>query len=321
MRAIPLRLCVFVSIVALSACQGDDGGAASAPASSTPSSTGDTAPTGTPSPTGAATAHTGTAATEGTLSALTYNVHGLPDVITGDDGNARMQAISPLLDRFDIVGLQETFDPDKHALLTADAHHQVQTWFDDKVEDSRVYGSGLAVLARAELVEVFTEHYRQCNGLLDDSSDCLASKGFQVVRLRLGGPGGAELDVYNTHHEAGGSEDDELARSDQVSQVLESIAGRSAGRAILYLGDTNLRPSDPPDAVELQRYAEAGLRDACLEVACPETDHIDRFLLRDSDALALQVTAWANEAAFFDADGVPLSDHPAISTELSWSLR
>lgn len=255
-------------------------------------------------------------ATAGRFTALTYNVHGLPDAITGDDGEARMRGIAPLLDAFDLVGIQETFDTERHELLIAGSTHPVQLRFDDKVEEGRVYGSGLALLARAELVETFEEHYTSCNGLLDDSSDCLASKGFQVARFRLGD---AELDVYNTHHEAGGSEADELVRAEQVEQVIASMDGRSAGRAVLFMGDTNLRPSDPPDADLLARYAEVGLRDACLEVACPETDHIDRFLVRDSDALQLVVEAWANEPAFYDAEGVPLSDHPAISATFAWS--
>jgi len=253
--------------------------------------------------------------TEGSLRVLTYNVHGLPDALTGDDGEARMRAIAPLLEDFDLVGLQETFDEDKHALLTAEATHEVQTWFSEKVESSRAYGSGLAVLARAPLVEEFTEHYRMCHGLLDASSDCLASKGFQVVRLSVGG---AELDLYNTHHEAGGGVEDEATRADQVSQVLDSLATRSAGRAVIFVGDTNLRPSDPPDAEQLARYAEVGLRDACVELDCTEPDHIDRIYVRDSDDLKLQVTDWANEPAFFDADGVPLSDHPAISATIRY---
>ena len=51
----------------------------------------------------------------------------------------------------------------------------------------------------------------------------------------------------------------------------------------------------------------------------PHHDHIDRFLLRDSDVLQLTVEGWANEAAFYDGDGVPLSDHPAISAVVGWA--
>jgi len=289
------------------------------PAEATGSPTPSTGATGATGATG--TLDTGTPPpTEGSFTALTYNVHGLPDALTGDDGNARMNAIAPLIEGFDIVGLQETFDPDKHELLTAASTHEVHTWFDDKVEDGRAYGSGLAVLSRVgTLVEVFEEHYEQCHGVLDSSSDCLASKGFQVVRLDLGG--GVELDVYNTHHEAGGEKEDEAVRATQVDQVIASMDGRSAGRAILFMGDTNLRPSDAPDAEQLARYAAAGLRDACVEVGCAEADHIDRFLLRDSDALQLTVEGWANEPAFYDGEGVPLSDHPAISAVVGWALR
>ncbi len=258
--------------------------------------------------------------TEGSLSALTYNVQGLPDVLTDHPrpGLDRMERIAPLLVDYDVVGLQEDFDAANHAALVARADHDLVTWFDDPVDDTRVYGPGLSLLTRAgQVVEVREEHYTTCHGVLDGASDCLASKGFHVVRLDLGG--GVELDVLNTHHEAGGGTEDDLARAAQVAQVLAALEGPSAGRAILYMGDFNLRWTDPEDVDELQAYVDAGLRDACDEVACPELDHIDKFFLRDSQDLRLEVVEWRREAHFLDEDGADLSDHPAIAVEVAWT--
>lgn len=254
----------------------------------------------------------------GSFTALTYNVQGLPDAITeyAIPIEQRMGLISPHLNDYDLVGLQEDFDDTHHGELVADATHPIQERFSAVVDDTRVYGSGLGQLARVgERVDAFTEHYTACAGLLDGASDCLASKGFQVLRLRFGE---AELDVYNTHHEAGGGPDDDTARSAQVQQVITSMATRSAGRAVLFMGDTNLAPSDPEDAVALQAYADAGLRDACTEVACAEPDHIDRFLLRDSDALSLSVSGWSREQGFVDDAEAALSDHPPLQVTLAW---
>lgn len=255
------------------------------------------------------------APTSGAFDALTYNVHGLPDVITGDDGAARMAGIAPLLPGYDLIGLQESFDAEHHASVTSACEHPVQLWSDEKVGTDRAYGSGLGLLADLERVDDTAVFYSQCNGIVDASSDCLASKGFQVLRVRLGG---GDLDIYNTHHEAGGGEDDDAVRRVQVEEVLEHMETWSVGRAILFMGDTNLRPSDPPDALLLDVYAAAGLRDACTEVDCAEPDHIDRFFLRDGDALSLSAVAWSNEPDFFDANGVPLSDHPAIHVTIGW---
>lgn len=258
--------------------------------------------------------------TEGELSALIYNVQGLPDVLSESvrPTPERMALISPLLDEWDIVLIQEDFDPDNHALLVAEATHPVREWFDARLSPERAYGSGLSQLSRAgQLVSVTQEHYTACNGVFDGASDCLASKGFQILRLSLGG---AEIDIYDTHHEAGSGPEDIAARSAQFDQVIASIDGYSASRAVLFGGDTNLSWDDPEDVPLLQRYADAGLRDACTEVSCPQTDHIDRFLLRDGDDLALTVTEWSSPEGFSDPQGGELSDHPPIAARLRWTI-
>jgi hypothetical protein len=231
-----------------------------------------------------------------------------------------MPQIASLLEDFAVVGLQEDFVAEYHALLV-DTSHETEEWFDAvKLTDPPpVMGSGLSMLARdIEVVDYFEQHYASCYGLLDGSSDCLASKGFQVLRVRLGGE---ELDLYNTHHEAGGGDADNAAREAQVQEVIDSIADRSEGRAVLFMGDTNLRWSDPEDVAGLQLYAEAGLLDACDLVDCPETDHIDRFLMRDSDTLTITATRWWRDERFVDADADDLSDHPAIAATFDWAVR
>lgn len=256
---------------------------------------------------------------EGSFSALTYNVQGLPDALTDSDSPTaqRMAEISPLLEAYDVVGLQESFDPEWHALLVSATTHPVREHFAARVEPERVYGSGLGLLARVgEPVGYEAFHYAACHGTLDGASDCLASKGLQVQRLELGR--GAALAVLNTHHEAGGGPEDDAARGAQVEQVIAWLAAHPDD-AVLFVGDLNLRPSDPPDAAWLERYAEAGLRDACDEVGCPEPDHIDHLLVRDGASLRLDVIAWSSEAQFVEADGDPLSDHPALAIEVGWA--
>lgn len=258
--------------------------------------------------------------TSGSLRVLSYNVAGLPTGLAGPPRPTpeRMAAIAPKLGGYDLVGLQEDFTDEGHDLLLAEADHPVRHWFSTTVAADRAYGSGLSSLAReAELVEVFEDHYSACNGVLDGASDCLASKGFLTLRLSLGGH---ELDFVNTHHEAGGGADDEAARTTQVTEVLAAMSGRSADRAVVFVGDFNMRWSDPPDAVELQRYADAGLRDACDELACPEPERIDRVLVRDGGGMRLTVSDWAVEPGFEDAEGAPLSDHDPVAITLSWSV-
>lgn len=255
--------------------------------------------------------------TSGRLELLTYNVHGLPPEITGDDTAARQVLIAPLLGEYTLVGLQEDFIEDNHAVLAQANDHPWKSWFDDTL-DGRVYGSGLAVFSRAEVVEHAEVHYDSCYGVLEGASDCLASKGFQRVRLRLGE---GEVDVYNTHMEAGNNPEDDEARVVQVQQLIDAIEGVSVGHPVVLLGDTNLGGDDPEDVVFLEQLVQAtGLVDACDALGCPEPGRIDRFLVRSRGGLTLTPALWSVEEQFVDDAGAALSDHDAIALSLDWSV-
>lgn len=256
--------------------------------------------------------------TDGELRALTYNVHGLPPEITLDDTTARMTQIGPLLPGYDLVAMQEDFIESNHEILAGGSDHATQRWFGDVLED-RIYGSGLAVFADLAEVEHHHEHYTDCNGFLEDSSDCMASKGFQMMRLELAQ--GIEVDVYNSHLEAGGGEDDDAARASNVDQIVAAMEALSDGRALMFLGDTNLDELDEEELPLLELWQEAiGWVDACETVECEEPGRIDRVLLRSGGGVSLEAVAWTLEPEFYDDQGVPLSDHDALSVEVRWSV-
>ena len=253
--------------------------------------------------------------TSGSFSALTYNVHGLPPEITGDDTAARMVLISPLLNRYDLVGLQEDFDEDNHATLEANAQHPTKVRFDEVLDD-RVYGPGLAIFTQQTELSQVNTHYEACYGVLEGASDCLASKGFQILRVALGA---GELDIYNTHMEAGNSAEDDEARDVQAAQLIEAMATISADRAVLFMGDTNLADDDPEDLPVIQLILEeAGLLESCEVLSCPEPGRIDRFLYRSGGGLSLDAVDWAVDTDFVDEEGVALSDHDAITAQFEW---
>jgi endonuclease/exonuclease/phosphatase family metal-dependent hydrolase len=255
------------------------------------------------------------ASAPGRLRVLTYNVHGLPSLVTGDDTLARQAAIRPLLEPFDVVGLQEDFMDEGHALLTGEATHAARTRFADALE-GRVYGSGLALLSRRPIASVENVHYEAFHGLLDAGSDGMASKGFQVARLELAP--GVELDVYGSHLDAGRGEGDEAARAAQVEQLVASMQGRSAGRAVLFLGDTNLGGKSAKDQATLKGWLErAGLSCACEQTPC--CGRIDRILVRGGAGVDVAVEGWRVAPGFTDAKGTPLSDHAPLEATLVWS--
>ena len=264
-------------------------------------------------------ADTGTEVRAGSLTVLSYNVHGLPSLITGDDTPARMVDIAPRLQGWDLVGLQEDWDADNHEILVSETDHPTKLWFSETLSADRYYGSGLSLLANFPVTEVVNTHYSTCSGLVDGASDCMASKGFQVVRLQVGA---AQIDVYNTHFEAGGGAEDNAARSVQVEEVIASLQGYSDGRAVIFTGDFNLRESDPDDLPELERLEQdGGLEDACKALSCSEPDHIDRVFMRSGSGVVLRVESWANVSdEYTDSDGTDLSDHPPISATIAWEV-
>ena len=130
-----------------------------------------------------------------------------------------------------------------------------------------------------------------------------------------------QLDIYNTHLEAGGGEADNIARAAQVDALVAALEGWSAGQAIIFTGDFNLRETDPEDLLLIEQLLrETGLARTCWAVDCEAPHHIDKVLFRSSTDLQLRVDAWSNiEADFRDDDDIPLSDHPAIEAMFEWS--
>jgi endonuclease/exonuclease/phosphatase family metal-dependent hydrolase len=249
------------------------------------------------------------------LRVVSYNVHGLPSFITGDDTPGRLRQIGPRLDPFDVVGLQEDFIDDGHRHLFEGRPHGTRLRFDAVIE-GRVQGSGLSLLARPRAVATHTEHFRTFAGVLDGANDGLASKGLQLTRLELAP--GVEVDVWNTHMDAGNRDADREARADQVRQALDALRARSAGRAVLFLGDTNLNARG--DAASIARLLEgAGLRCACaaarLERCC---GRIDRILLRSGAGVELTPVEWSVSQEFVDAQGRQLSDHAPVVAVIGW---
>lgn len=258
--------------------------------------------------------------TEGELSVLSYNVHGLPEAITGDDTTARQELIAPHLDAYDLVGVQEDWIDENHSVLDAACTHSSRLRWNEPLDESRVYGAGLSIWVRGETAaREDVGWFDTCYGTFDDASDCLASKGWAMLRVTLGA---SSLDFYTLHFEAGSGEGDDPARAAQVDIIVELLETTSAGRAVLLVGDTNLADGDPEDDVELAKLrGEAGLSDACDVVGCPEPGRIDRVLVRDGEDLALEVTGWEVAPEFVDALGEPLSDHDPIHVSLRWSTR
>lgn len=246
----------------------------------------------------------------GHLKVLTYNIAGLPDGFMTAHPSINMPRIGKLLAHYDLALIQEDFAYGPLLRTTVTLPFQSPAF----VREGRLhFGDGLSVFAAQPFSALQREPWSVCHGVVDSYFDCLTPKGFLSTRQSLGE--GVEIDVYNVHLDAGPSAADERAREAQIDQLLEAIEHRSAGRALLLAGDTNIR-SQPDLLTRFQRAA--GLTDACRALRCPDPRRIDRVFYRSSPALTLVPRKWSLDRRFVDERGQPLSDHLAVSVELDW---
>jgi len=260
-----------------------------------------------------------------TLSVVSYNVHGLPAWLAGDDPASRMEKLGPLLARYDVALVQEdwAFHERLAAAVGPRFGMRATTPRDPFFTSLRwlcgACASGLTLFAHAAVDAVVAHEERPlgvCAGWLLGANDCFASKGFQRLRLRLGP--GLELDLVNLHLDAGRRALDQAARAAQLERLATALEAESDGRALIVGGDWNLGFDVAPQRALLEAFRQRlGLADAGARAApgprpagAPSA-HVDHLFFRSGDALSLAV-AEAGEATEFRDGGVPLSDHPAV---------
>jgi len=251
---------------------------------------------------------------KGEFSMLTYNIAGLPASLSGENPEEHIPQISPLLNAYDLVLVQEDFW--YHDLLTADLTHPHRSKPMVAEPTFTDLGDGLNRFSRLPFDPVERKTWQQCNGAVDCGSDCMTDKGFSVSRLRLTGQ--VSLCIYNLHLDASDCDADFQTREAQRQQLVADLAARCPDEAVIVAGDTNLKLTRPQDIVILdQLLADTDLSIACRTLSCAEEKH-DRIMYRSSPDLTLTPTAWSHPAGFTDPDGFDLSDHKPVLVEFSW---
>jgi endonuclease/exonuclease/phosphatase family metal-dependent hydrolase len=260
----------------------------------------------------AAATSTPAQAARGTIEVLSYNVAGLPDLLSGSSPAVNTPQISPLLNAYDLVLVQEDFS--YHAALARDALHPHQSV--PQSGQTRLMNDGLNRFSIHPFTPVQREIWATCHGIWAAANDCLAAKGFSFARHTLAP--NVEIDVYNLHADAGGAQGDITARQQQMEQLKNFILLTSADRALVVAGDFNLHgfaPDDEPIFAGL--LLAIGLEDSCRAIACGQ-ERIDRVLFRSGREVLLQPLAWRLADEFVDPGGASLSDHEAIHVRLAW---
>lgn len=279
--------------------------------------------------------------TSGTFRALTYNVAGLPEVLSSSEPAINTPFISPLLNAYDLVLVQEDWaNPDPpvagatvfHEVLVADADHPYRSTPDpvplgtNPVRPTALVSDGLNRLSRLPFGPLERVMWPDCFGGIDTSDggagDCLSMKGFTVATTELAP--GVTVDVYNLHGEAGSTTLDREYRAAGYVILAQYIADHSAGNAVIVGGDYNLHTDRELDqAVMADFMAATGLTDTRAVVDDdPGADQIDKFLFRSGGGVTLEPLTHTFESDTFvrPGDGAPLSDHDPLSVDFAWSV-
>ncbi len=263
----------------------------------------------------------------GTFNVLTYNVAGLPELLSSGNPEVNTPLISPRLGAYDIVNVQEDFN--YHAALYANDNHAFRTATTGGVP----FGDGLNTLSDYAFQDVERVKWNACTG-----TNCLTPKGFSLTRVRLAE--GVYVDVYNAHPNADDTTEAHAARRSNISQLSAFIQANSAGNAVIVAGDTNTRYTRTPDNIRTL-VADNGLTDPWVQLVkggvqptqgsdalvCPTTaptndcEVVDKILYRGSKLVNLSATRYNNEwAKFLDSAGGNLSDHFPHAVDFSWTL-
>jgi hypothetical protein len=265
------------------------------------------------------------------ISVLSYNIHGLFPLIAKDDPRDRMPTIGWLANRYEVAMFQEDFE--YHHVLRDQMPGSVGVrgngmgWDPRRVfakllispvsiflpHFSPPYGAGISIFVRESLAiadDVDREPFGLCRGWFGATGDCWASKGYQRVGIRT--PDGAEVDLYNTHLEAGSSDHAAKIRGQQLELLARAIEARPKTRAVIVGGDFNIgfnRVGDRDTLMEFRRRLE--LQDSGAGPELPYWRERDHILHRDGTATALRVEQVGEALEFVDRDRA-LSDHPAL---------
>jgi len=279
------------------------------------------------------------------LDVLSYNVHGLHGIAAKDNPKKRAPLIGEMIaERYSLALLQEDFEHSGKIIKgigtrprgyfrgngstvkagIGQRFGQILLWLPAKVFLGLdiPHGSGLTTIAFQK--DGFTSRrlvrkpFRVCEGVFSGKNDCLAAKGFLGVRLT--GPDGIELDVYNTHLDARGNDPNRGIRREQLSHLAAAIRQYSGERAVIVAGDFNTRRERPKDNFMLRGFQTGlGLRDSLArrDGSWPRGSDVDYILYRSGTGTRLELDGDADaigeDADFRWRDGSKrLSDHPAL---------
>ena len=174
------------------------------------------------------------------LNVLSYNIHGLPNILTPYKNSNRIKEIINEVNSYDLIFLQENWvyqDLIKNNFSNNKFIIGGKNKFTNKDKPRRSSGLNIITSDKISIYDYQEYQFKNCNGWLVNANDCFASKGFIYSRLLLDED---TLNVYVTHLDAGNSDKDMSVRETQMNQLISSIEKISNSGPLIVCGDFNI---------------------------------------------------------------------------------
>lgn len=267
---------------------------------------------------------------EKNIKVICYNVAGLPEIVSSSSPETYTSSISPLLNDFDVVHLQEDFCYNDSIILFATHPHQTNHM------GCVPEGDGLFGLSCFPISGVDRHAWEDCTG-----ADCLTPKGFYYSRIEVFD--GQYVDFYNVHCNAGGSDESKEARRGNIRQLCTYMSQHSTGKPVIIMGDFNSRYTREGDTI--RAFADMGFKDLWVELtrngSVPQIspdklddcdpnrtssscERVDKIFYRSTGDITIKPTLFqVDDSRFYyqGNDTLPLSDHWPLVAYFNLELK
>ena len=268
---------------------------------------------------------------QGSFRVLSLNVAGLPGIISSSDPAKNTVKMSPLLNEYDLVSVQEDFAYHKQLIS------QVTLPYLTPTSGNVPVGDGMNFLSAFPLYETQRYKWNDSHGFITNGADQMTPKGILYSSMEIAP--GYYIDIYDIHTDAGTDPGSMAARESNLKQLAELILQKSSGKAVIVIGDTNCRYTrdkiretvlDPCGVTDIWvEYMRGGVEpvfgsDALIDEEnrnSAANEVVDKIWYRSGKNVELSVDYYALKTDFTDEDGNQLSDHFPITATFRYELK
>ncbi|MDS0527805.1 endonuclease/exonuclease/phosphatase family protein [Clostridium sp. SHJSY1] len=268
-----------------------------------------------------------------TFKVLSLNVAGLPAILSSSKPSSNTSLMSPLLNNYDVVSVQEDFAYHNDLISKVTLPYLTPT------SGNVPLGDGMNFMSRFPLYETTRYKWKDSHGIISDGADQMTPKGILYSSMEI--EPGYFVDIYDIHADADTDEASLEARRSNMEQLASLINERSTGKAVIVIGDTNSRYTRAGDNFEDAVVKKCGLTDAWIQLVrngdvpkdgdaimdsnnpnSANNEVVDKIFYRSGKNVNLIAKSYSLlDKEFTDSNGKQLSDHYPITTTFEYSLN